>query len=78
MLANGVNSFELNRPCDLKNLWAAEHRDWIQQDWKEIMFTEKSLFNLDYDSRFALVQNKGKPKCSIQNPGSIATCRWFM
>ncbi|GFW79047.1 transposable element Tcb2 transposase [Trichonephila clavipes] len=35
--------------------WAAEHRDWEQHDWSQVMFTDKSLFSLECDTRRVLV-----------------------
>ncbi|GFU82792.1 transposable element Tcb2 transposase [Trichonephila clavipes] len=35
--------------------WAAEHRDWEQNDWSQVLFTDESRFSLECDSRHVLV-----------------------
>ncbi|GFT80901.1 transposable element Tcb2 transposase [Trichonephila clavipes] len=35
--------------------WAAEHRDWEQHDWSQVLFTDESLFSLKCDTRRVLV-----------------------
>ncbi|GFS81381.1 zygotic DNA replication licensing factor mcm6 [Trichonephila clavipes] len=35
--------------------WAAEHRDWEQHDWRQVLFTDESRFSLDCDTRRVLV-----------------------
>ncbi|GFX58359.1 transposable element Tcb2 transposase [Trichonephila clavipes] len=27
--------------------WAAEHRDWEQHDWSQVLFTDESRFSID-------------------------------
>ncbi|GFX89854.1 transposable element Tcb2 transposase [Trichonephila clavipes] len=34
---------------------AAEHRDWEQHDWSQVLFTDKSRFSLECDYRRVLV-----------------------
>ncbi|GFW17106.1 transposable element Tcb2 transposase [Trichonephila clavipes] len=29
--------------------WAAEHRDWEQHDWSQVLFTDESRFSLERD-----------------------------
>ncbi|GFX98110.1 transposable element Tcb2 transposase [Trichonephila clavipes] len=31
--------------------WAAEHRDWEQHDWCQVLFTDESRFSLECDAR---------------------------
>ncbi|GFU90452.1 transposable element Tcb2 transposase [Trichonephila clavipes] len=35
--------------------WAAEHRDWKQHDWSQVLFTDESRFSLECDTRRVLV-----------------------
>lgn len=35
--------------------WAAEHRDWMQSDWSQVLFTDESRFSLECDTRRVLV-----------------------
>ncbi|GFU97186.1 transposable element Tcb1 transposase [Trichonephila clavipes] len=35
--------------------WAAEHRDWEQHDWSQVLFTDESQFSLESDTRRVLV-----------------------
>ncbi|GFU52654.1 transposable element Tcb2 transposase [Trichonephila clavipes] len=35
--------------------WAAEHRDWEQNDWSQVLFTDESRFSLECDTRHVLV-----------------------
>ncbi|GFX31777.1 uncharacterized protein TNCV_171101 [Trichonephila clavipes] len=35
--------------------WAAEHRDWEQHDWSQVLFTDESRFSLECDNRRVLV-----------------------
>ncbi|GFX35211.1 transposable element Tcb2 transposase [Trichonephila clavipes] len=44
-------------PCHLaaRRRWAAEHRDWEQHDWSQVLFTDESRFSLECDTRRVLV-----------------------
>ncbi|GFT73973.1 transposable element Tcb2 transposase [Trichonephila clavipes] len=35
--------------------WAAEHRDWEQHDWSQVLFSDESRFSLEYGTRRVLV-----------------------
>ncbi|GFV35186.1 transposable element Tcb2 transposase [Trichonephila clavipes] len=35
--------------------WTAEHRDWEQHDWSQVLFTDESQFSLECDTRRVLV-----------------------
>ncbi|GFV05749.1 transposable element Tcb2 transposase, partial [Trichonephila clavipes] len=35
--------------------WAAEHRDWEQHDWSQVLFTDESRFSLESDTGRVLV-----------------------
>ncbi|GFY07115.1 uncharacterized protein TNCV_4903571 [Trichonephila clavipes] len=35
--------------------WAAEHRDWEQHDWSQVLFTDQSQFSQECDTRRVLV-----------------------
>ncbi|GFV55330.1 transposable element Tcb2 transposase [Trichonephila clavipes] len=35
--------------------WAAEHRDWEQHDWSQVLFTDESRFSRECDTRRVLV-----------------------
>ncbi|GFW26451.1 transposable element Tc1 transposase [Trichonephila clavipes] len=43
------------RPRAARRIWAAEHRDWEQHDWSQVLFTDESLFSLECDTRRVLV-----------------------
>ncbi|GFW75518.1 HTH_Tnp_Tc3_2 domain-containing protein [Trichonephila clavipes] len=43
------------RPRAARRRWAAEHRDWEQHDWSQVLFTDESLFSLECDTRRVLV-----------------------
>ncbi|GFT09147.1 transposable element Tcb2 transposase [Trichonephila clavipes] len=43
--------------------WAAEHRDWEQHDWSQVLFTDESRFSLECDTRHVLVwRDRGHSK----------------
>ncbi|GFX59133.1 tyrosine decarboxylase [Trichonephila clavipes] len=44
-------------PCPraARRRWAAEHRDWKQHDWSQVLFTDESLFSPECDTRRVLV-----------------------
>ncbi|GFX20258.1 HTH_Tnp_Tc3_2 domain-containing protein [Trichonephila clavipes] len=44
-------------PChrEVRRRWAAEHRDWEQHDWSQMLFTDESRFSLECDTRRVLV-----------------------
>ncbi|GFX79952.1 transposable element Tcb1 transposase [Trichonephila clavipes] len=43
--------------------WAAEHRDWQQNDWSQVLFTDESRFSLECDNRRVLVwRDRGTQK----------------
>ncbi|GFW27729.1 transposable element Tcb2 transposase [Trichonephila clavipes] len=35
--------------------WTAEHRDWEQHDWSQVLFTDESRFSLECDTRRVIV-----------------------
>ncbi|GFW37359.1 uncharacterized protein TNCV_859661 [Trichonephila clavipes] len=39
----------------IRRRWAAEHRDWEQHDWSQVLFTDESRFSLECDTRRVLV-----------------------
>ncbi|GFY15529.1 transposable element Tcb2 transposase [Trichonephila clavipes] len=39
--------------------WAAEHRDWEQNDWSQVLFTDDSRFSVECDTRHVLVWRTG-------------------
>ncbi|GFU92531.1 transposable element Tcb2 transposase [Trichonephila clavipes] len=43
------------RPRVARRRWAAEHRDWEQHDWSQVLFTDESRFSLECDTRRVLV-----------------------
>ncbi|GFW51015.1 transposable element Tcb2 transposase [Trichonephila clavipes] len=43
------------RHCAARRRWAAEHRDWEQNDWSQVLFTDESRFSLECDTRHVLV-----------------------
>ncbi|GFV02251.1 transposable element Tcb2 transposase [Trichonephila clavipes] len=43
------------RHCAARKRWDAEHRDWEQHDWSQVLFTDESRFRLECDTRRVLV-----------------------
>ncbi|GFX61658.1 transposable element Tcb2 transposase [Trichonephila clavipes] len=39
----------------VRRRWAAEHRDWEQHDWSQMLFTDDSRFSLECDTRRVIV-----------------------
>ncbi|GFX70284.1 transposable element Tcb2 transposase [Trichonephila clavipes] len=37
----------------VRRRWAAEHRDWEQHDWSQVLFTDESQFSLESQYRRA-------------------------
>ncbi|GFW28331.1 transposable element Tcb2 transposase [Trichonephila clavipes] len=52
--ANGLHSVDPT-PRAARRRWAAEHRDWEQHDWSQVLFTDESLFSLECVTRRVLV-----------------------
>ncbi|GFT16291.1 HTH_Tnp_Tc3_2 domain-containing protein [Trichonephila clavipes] len=51
------------RPRAARRRWAAEHRDWEQHDWSQVLFTDESQFSLESDTRRVLVwRDRGHSK----------------
>ncbi|GFT60394.1 transposable element Tcb2 transposase [Trichonephila clavipes] len=42
-------------PRAARRRWAAEHRDWEQHDWSQVLFIDESRFSLECDTRRVLV-----------------------
>ncbi|GFT58957.1 uncharacterized protein TNCV_185751 [Trichonephila clavipes] len=45
--------------------WAAEHRDWEQHDWSQVLFTDESRFSLECDTRRVLDDNARPHKARL-------------
>ncbi|GFV57880.1 transposable element Tcb2 transposase [Trichonephila clavipes] len=43
------------RHCAARKRWNAEHRDWEQHDWSQVLFTDESPFSLECDTRRVFV-----------------------
>ncbi|GFU82707.1 transposable element Tcb2 transposase [Trichonephila clavipes] len=39
--------------------WTAEHRDWEQHDWSQVLFTDESRFSLECDTRRVVWRGTG-------------------
>ncbi|GFT66339.1 transposable element Tcb1 transposase [Trichonephila clavipes] len=53
-----LHSVERHRAA--RRRWAAEHPDWEQHDWSQVLFTDESRFSLECDTRRVLVwRDKG-------------------
>ncbi|GFV00456.1 transposable element Tcb2 transposase [Trichonephila clavipes] len=50
------------RHCAARRRWAAEHRDWEQRDWSQVLFTDESRFSLECDTRRVLVWRDRGPR----------------
>ncbi|GFY35875.1 transposable element Tcb1 transposase [Trichonephila clavipes] len=48
-------SWQQDEGCPAKQRWAAEHQDWEQHDWSQVLFTDESRFSLECDTRRVLV-----------------------
>ncbi|GFX98412.1 transposable element Tcb1 transposase [Trichonephila clavipes] len=55
--ANGLHSVDPTPPSGRRR-WAAEHRDWEQHDWSQVLFTDESRFSLECDTRRVLVRRE--------------------
>ncbi|GFS95494.1 hypothetical protein TNCV_814451 [Trichonephila clavipes] len=45
-----VYSLTVRHPAAQRK-WAAEHQDWMQSDWVQVLFTDESGFSLECDAR---------------------------
>ncbi|GFX88457.1 transposable element Tc1 transposase [Trichonephila clavipes] len=52
--ANGLHSLT-PRHRAARRRWAAEHRNWEQHDWSQVLFTDESRFSLECDNQRVLV-----------------------
>ncbi|GFX01324.1 transposable element Tcb1 transposase [Trichonephila clavipes] len=44
-----------------RSLWCREHRNWRDNEWERVLFTDESIFSLSSDSH-AYSSGKGKPQ----------------
>ncbi|GFW70672.1 transposable element Tcb2 transposase [Trichonephila clavipes] len=58
--------------------WAAEHRDWEQHDWSQVLFTDESRFSLECDTRRVLggISIGGRTDLHIIRNGTLTGRRY--
>ncbi|GFW77680.1 transposable element Tcb1 transposase [Trichonephila clavipes] len=51
-----------------RSLWCREHRNWRDNEWGRILFTDESRFSLSSDSHRILIwRERGKPQSSLKH-----------
>ncbi|GFW54174.1 transposable element Tcb1 transposase [Trichonephila clavipes] len=50
------------------SLWCREHRNWRDNEWGRVLFTDESRFSLSSDSHRILIwRERGKPQSSLEH-----------
>ncbi|GFW52810.1 HTH_Tnp_Tc3_2 domain-containing protein [Trichonephila clavipes] len=49
------------------SLWCREHRNWRDNEWGRVLFTDESRFSLSSDSHRILIWRAGKPQSSLEH-----------
>ncbi|GFU90469.1 transposable element Tcb1 transposase [Trichonephila clavipes] len=49
-----------------RSLWCREHRNWRDNEWGRVLFTDESRFSLSSDSHRILIWRYGKPQSSLE------------
>ncbi|GFX81429.1 transposable element Tcb2 transposase [Trichonephila clavipes] len=52
-----------------RSLWCREHRNWRDNEWGRVLFTDESRFSLSSDSHRILIWRAGKPQSSLEHHG---------
>ncbi|GFV95850.1 piggyBac transposable element-derived protein 4 [Trichonephila clavipes] len=50
-----------------RSLWCREHRNWRDNEWGRVLFTDESIFSLSSDSHRILIWRAGKPQSSLEH-----------
>ncbi|GFT28284.1 HTH_Tnp_Tc3_2 domain-containing protein [Trichonephila clavipes] len=52
-----------------RSLWCREHRNWRDNEWGRVLFTDESRFSLSSDSHRILIylERAGKPQSSLEH-----------
>ncbi|GFW58199.1 transposable element Tcb1 transposase [Trichonephila clavipes] len=50
-----------------RSLWCREHRNWRDNEWGRVLFTDESRFSLSSDSHRVLIWRAGKPQSSLEH-----------
>ncbi|GFU31627.1 transposable element Tc1 transposase [Trichonephila clavipes] len=50
-----------------RSLWCREHRNWRNNEWGRVLFTDESRFSLSSDSHRILIWRVGKPQSSVEH-----------
>ncbi|GFW21517.1 hypothetical protein TNCV_1533401 [Trichonephila clavipes] len=45
-------------PRGARRKWAAEHQDWMQNGWSQVLFTDELRFNLGWNARCVWVRDE--------------------
>ncbi|GFW29299.1 transposable element Tcb2 transposase [Trichonephila clavipes] len=61
-------SWQQDEGCPVKRRWAAEHRDWEQHDWSQVLCTDESRSSLECDPRRVLLW---KDRGTRNNPAFV-------
>ncbi|GFV33726.1 transposable element Tcb1 transposase [Trichonephila clavipes] len=52
----------------MRSLWCREHRNWRDNEWGRVLFTDESRFSLSSDSHRILIwRERGKPQSSLEH-----------
>ncbi|GFX61982.1 uncharacterized protein TNCV_276301 [Trichonephila clavipes] len=63
------------RHREARRRWAAEHRDWKQHDWSQVLFTDESQFSVECDTLRVLVLRDRRTR---NNPCNIVRVQYFV
>ncbi|GFW55964.1 transposable element Tcb2 transposase [Trichonephila clavipes] len=63
-----------------RSLWCREHRNWIDNEWGRVLFTDQSRFSLSSDSQRILIWREREaaifPRTSLKGTGSVNGTRY--
>ncbi|GFX17279.1 transposable element Tc1 transposase [Trichonephila clavipes] len=63
-----------------RSLWCREHRNWRDNEWGRVLFTDESRFSLSSDSHRILIWRERKaaiiPRTSLKGTGSVNGTRY--
>ncbi|GFT72055.1 transposable element Tcb2 transposase [Trichonephila clavipes] len=63
-----------------RSLWCREHRNWRDNEWRRVFFTDESRFSLSSDSHRILIWrqrgSRNHPRTSLKGTGSVNGTRY--
>ncbi|GFT31630.1 transposable element Tcb2 transposase [Trichonephila clavipes] len=64
-----------------RSLWCREHRNWRDNEWGRVLFTDESRFSLSSDSHRILIWREREaaiiPRTSLKGTGSVNGTRYY-